>query len=697
MKLFFRILTFAFCIHMATICSGQDLDSLKQALKTASGDSARCSLLFDIVGLEENDTVWPTYNEALKLLVEKNLRTETAGKPLHNYYLKFYADVFNNLGYLSFQKSQYPQAFDHWHKALKYQEEINDKSGMASTLNNIGTGYDALGDIPKALEYFEKSLKLHEDLKSKAGVGSCLNNIGVIFIRQGNVIKGLEYLSRSLKIQEELNDKNGMASSLNNIGRIHYDQGELTTALGYFERGLKLQEEIANQNGAANILNSIGIIYADRGDLVKAMAYFKKALKKNEQMEDKGSIAFTLSNLGSLFEKQNKPETALIYYKKSLQFYQETGDIRGEAAVLAQLGKLYFRQNATSEALAAALMCLQISRENAFLESIRDAASLLKTIYQKQNKPAPALEMYELYIQMKDSVTNKETRKALLKTQFQYEYEKKEAVLKEQQEKERLLAQEKDQRKSIVIWTGAGGLILVVIFTIFIFNRLQVTRKQKVVIEKQKHIVEEHRKEIIDSINYARRIQFALLASEGLLKSHLPSHFVLFKPKDVVSGDFYWATPVSDGFIYITADCTGHGVPGAFMSLLNISKLSQTINENNITRPDLILNQVRTEIVKVLNPEGSNEESKDGMDAIICKLNLEEMKLQFAAANNSFYVIRNGAVLHCVADKMPVGKGHDDSRSFTFIPLPMVIVTSSGGQKPKNSNRSSSKPFYYPL
>ncbi len=145
----------------------------------------------------------------------------------------------------------------------------------------------------------------------------------------------------------------------------------------------------------------------------------------------------------------------------------------------------------------------------------------------------------------------------------------------------------------------------------------------------------------------------------------MPEHFVLFKPKDVVSGDFYWATPTPEGFIFITADCTGHGVPGAFMSLLNISKLSQVINENKIIRPDLILNNIRTEIIKAVNAEGS-EESKDGMDAVLCKLDIKNMKLQYAAANNPFYIIRNNELLTCKADKMPVGKGHDDSISFTF-------------------------------
>ncbi|PBQ33946.1 hypothetical protein CNR22_19915 [Sphingobacteriaceae bacterium] len=211
--------------------------------------------------------------------------------------------------------------------------------------------------------------------------------------------------------------------------------------------------------------------------------------------------------------------------------------------------------------------------------------------------------------------------------------------------------------------------VLLLIFTIRSNNQRRRANKllseQKNEIETQKHLVDEKQKEILDSINYAKRIQTALMANSNLMSANLTEHFVLFKPKDIVAGDFYWATRLPDSFIYITADSTGHGVPGAFMSLLNISKLNDAINQK-ITRPDLVLNEVKAGIIRALNPEGSSEESKDGMDAILCKLDIRNMKLQFAAANNSFCIIRNKTIINCKADKMPVGKSHDDSGVFTF-------------------------------
>jgi len=246
-----------------------------------------------------------------------------------------------------------------------------------------------------------------------------------------------------------------------------------------------------------------------------------------------------------------------------------------------------------------------------------------------------------------------------------------------------------DKQTQVIIIIVSLGFISLVFLLFAIRSNIQRKKanqllfEQKKEVENQKQLVDEKQKEIVDSINYARRIQTALMAHDKLLSKHLPEHFVLFRPKDIVAGDFYWATPTPGGFMYITGDCTGHGVPGAFMSLLNISKLNETINQKNITRPDLVLNDIRNEITRALNPEDSTEESKDGMDAVLCKLDVRSMKLQYAAANNSFYVIRNREIIVCKADKMHVGKAFNTAGLFTYYEMDLqkgdCIYTFSDG------------------
>jgi serine phosphatase RsbU (regulator of sigma subunit) len=204
------------------------------------------------------------------------------------------------------------------------------------------------------------------------------------------------------------------------------------------------------------------------------------------------------------------------------------------------------------------------------------------------------------------------------------------------------------------------------------YNRFRVTRKQKDIIEKQKklvekqkHLVEAHSKEIFDSINYAERIQRSLLASKDLLEENLNEHFVFFQPKDIVSGDFYWATKLPNNrFALVTADSTGHGVPGAIMSMLNISCLKESVKEGFMEPSDILIN-TRKLIIEMLKKDGSAEGGKDGMDCSLISFDFNNKKLTYSAANNPVWIVRSKEILEFPYDKMPVGKSDRDTISFT--------------------------------
>jgi serine phosphatase RsbU (regulator of sigma subunit) len=183
-------------------------------------------------------------------------------------------------------------------------------------------------------------------------------------------------------------------------------------------------------------------------------------------------------------------------------------------------------------------------------------------------------------------------------------------------------------------------------------------------INHQKELVDVKNKEITDSINYAKRIQQSILTSEHYFKKHTTDFFILFKPKDIVSGDFYWALNYETKFIVMTADCTGHGVPGAMMSMMGINFLNEIVNERQVASPAGILNQLRRDIIKALNPEGSVIETKDGLDCCLCSFDFDQMKLTYANANNNFYIIRDTEVIVSKSDKMPVGAGYNADNSF---------------------------------
>jgi serine phosphatase RsbU (regulator of sigma subunit) len=209
---------------------------------------------------------------------------------------------------------------------------------------------------------------------------------------------------------------------------------------------------------------------------------------------------------------------------------------------------------------------------------------------------------------------------------------------------------------------------------------LEIEEQRDIVISQKNHI-EKINTEITDSINYAKYIQSSILPKADQLDSILGEHFVLYKPKDIVSGDFYWISNIENKTIIAAVDCTGHGVPGAFMSMLGIALLNEIVNKEYITHPGVILRRLRKEVIHSLQQKGERGEQKDGMDIALCTLDIEKMKLQFAGANNPLYLIRNSnlekvGVPRCElsgedllyeikGDLMPIGI-HDRMDNFTF-------------------------------
>ena len=268
--------------------------------------------------------------------------------------------------------------------------------------------------------------------------------------------------------------------------------------------------------------------------------------------------------------------------------------------------------------------------------------------------------MHELHIQMKDSTMNEKSQKATIRQQTKYEYEKKKAVDDKENEKRIALEKEKQKRQFIVLVIVVIASALVLILLVVIYRRLRITRKQKLVIEEQKEVVEEAHNEIKDSIKYAKRIQNAILPAPNVINEYLPESFFLYEPKDVVAGDFYWLESVGNTILFAAADCTGHGVPGAMVSVVCHNAMNRAVREFGLREPGLILDKTR-EIV-VAEFEKSEDDVKDGMDIALCSLN--GLKLQYAGAHNPLWIIRGNEIHETKADKQPIGK-FDDAQPFT--------------------------------
>ncbi|MCW3070714.1 MAG: hypothetical protein JWO44_604 [Bacteroidetes bacterium] len=560
---------------------------------------------------------------------------------------------------------------------LAEQKEGGDKkhnnhffsTAKAKSISNRGIVSSCQGNPNKALELFNKSLDIFTETNDLNNISKMQGNIGNVLKDQGSYAKALESYFKALKLSEGLSNKRATAIHLANIGNVYKAQLDYPKSLVYYFKALALAEELKDSRGIAADLSNIGIVYKSQGDYEKALVYYFKALKMAESLDYKLLIANTLGNIGNVYSVQKKYNEALDYLRKGLKIDEELGDKAGIARLSGNIATIYTEQKKYAEAEQFLERGLALGKEAGDLNVIKDQHDGLSKVYEREGRWNESLREYKLYTAAKDSIFNEENTKKALRSELNFEFEKKatadsvrnagaqkikDAAIKAQEAE---LKQERTQRYSLY-----GGLLLVLIFSAFLFNRFQITTRQKRVIEQQKVIVEEKNKEVIDSINYARRIQDALLKEgEG---SGMPEHFILFKPKDIVSGDFYWSVEKQGYWYFCVADCTGHGVPGAFMSMLGIAYLNEITSSANILSPSEILDQLREKIVKELKQKGESGESKDGMDISLIRYHAGKQELQWAGANNPLWVYKNGqaGLLEIKPDKQPIG--------YTISPVP---------------------------
>ncbi len=707
------VMSVLFLFPFFPFAQNNTIDSLNYALRNAKHDTSRASIylaLTDELAASKPDTVIPLCLKALAIIdaamdksnaPEKKSLLTTQAAALNNigyiyqqqgqikealdYYqhsLKIREEIkdqqgiaisLNNIGTIYDNQGQIKEALDYYHRALKIREEIKEQSGIANSLNNIGAIYNTQGQIKEALDYYYRALKIQEEIKAQSGIAYSLNNIGYIYNNQGQIKKALDYYHRALKIREEIKDQQGIAHSLNNIGCIYNKQGQIKEALDYYQRSLKIREEIKDQEGIAYSLNNIGFIYNNQGQIKEALDYYHRTLKILEEIKDQQGIAYSLNNIGYIYQQQGQIKEALDYYQHSLKIREEIKDQEGIAISLNSIGAIELKQKNYAEAKRYCQRSLTISKENGYAEIIRNAELLFARIDSARGNGGGAFEHYKQYIIFRDSIVNVGTRKASMKKQMQYEYEKKEAATQAEQEKKDAVAAEEKQKEKVIKWSVLIGLFLIALFAVFIVQRLRQSLRQKKIIEEQKKITEEQKKHIeekhketIDSINYAKRIQRALFPHRRDILARFPQSLVLFKPKDIVSGDFYYAIQKDNRFYLAACDCTGHGVPGAFMSLLNISFLNEAISEKGITQPNEIFNHVRERLI------GSLEGGQDGMDAILFCFDSANNSITYAAANNAPVLLQNGKLISLAYDKMPVGFGGktDSFKLHTIEPSP---------------------------
>ncbi len=558
---------------------------------------------------------------------------------------------------------------------IKYCNSAPNDTHKLTVLTAVieGISEDAVWTIyNERLGPLSQKLMLSDDIaikqRAQKSYSDYLNNKGYLSNNKGEIELALNYFHQSLDIQEKLGDKSGQSYSLNNIGFIYYNQKQYVRALECYNKSLVLLRKLKDKGGEAKLMGNIGIIYERTGDLKKALTYYFISLNIRKAINDRQGIGYALQNIGTVYLNQKNYTIALYYFKQSLDIRRLINDDQGVSYSLSNLGKIYLQQHNLAQARLYSIEALDIAKKIGYPENISNAATQLEDIYHQEHQYDLAYDMLKLAVKMRDSISNDELHKNTVRKQLQYEFEKKEVITQAEQEKKELLYKESAKQQRIIIYAVCFGLVLCMIFGMFIYKRFKITQRQNDIIQKQKqvvetknHIIEEKQKEIVDSINYAKRIQTSLLGKHAIIDKYFEKNFILFKPKDIVSGDFYWTTEHNNKFYLAVCDCTGHGVPGAFMSLLNIGFLSEAIKEKNIEQPNEVFNYVRKRLESTISTEGQ----QDGMDGILVCFDKSTNTLTYSAAHNQPILINNKECIELPKDKMPIGVG-ETYKSFTL-------------------------------
>jgi serine phosphatase RsbU (regulator of sigma subunit)/tetratricopeptide (TPR) repeat protein len=595
---------------------------------------------------------------------------------------------YNIVGNSFTLRSNHKEALPYYEKGIASFDESTSVYDRLNLLLNQANAVANSGRLQEGLDLMEVVFDLLHQHDFKELLSNAYSGRGRIYRLLRNLELSYADNLEALRIRETIPKlRHKLASAHNSMGTVCYGLGKNEEAKNHFRNGIAFSIEFNDLNRLSEAFSNLGIVHKTTGLIDSAIYYYNKALVIKEEQQNFRAQSQIHNNLGNVYRQQKKYKEAHQSYSKSLEMARKGGHFAPEAMALLNSAISFEDQNNTAKAIEFAEEGLTVAKKAESLRLIKTSYGLLAGYYVKMGNFKKAYEYQAENYTLKDSINSMAQVDEIAKLQLEYDYQKRTAAdsarLAEQEKvvqakvsrlkaegkaKDAVQKQERTLRYALIF-----GLLLVVVFAGFVFNRFRLTQKQKGIIETQKKEVdeaysslEEKNTEILDSINYAKRIQTAILPPAKLVKQHLSDSFILYKPKDIVAGDFYWMDVVGDVVLFAVADCTGHGVPGAMVSVVCHNALNRSVREFGLTDPGQILDKTR-EIV-VAEFEKSEEDVKDGMDIALCSLTGKT--LQYAGAHNPLWIVHQNtnsdanSFTEIKADKQPIGQ-FDAATSFT--------------------------------
>ena len=500
-------------------------------------------------------------------------------------------------------------------------------------------------------------------------------------------------IEQCLKLADEKQrEENARDASffLNAAAEKSWEAKDHQKAVDYYNRSIKLNETLSNWNGIAGIHCNLGLIYFDMEEYEKSYEYLRKSYQYRKEKNEKYAVVNQLINISVTLNKMHQYDKSIEALEEGLSVARDLNDLEHIRGCYGMLSETYTKTGNFEKAADYFHMYQTVHKgileesEKRYQSELTEA-TMRAQLAEMERELAEARKRYaeDEYAEISKAFEGLDSEnRALLENKSRAEL-----IIENLQDKQKIAELEKreiedrlkiEQAKTRTLIVGfLATLVGIIIVAYFFWQK----KKDNLKLAQQRDQIDGQRREILDSIRYAQRIQNAILP-ELTLNEEIPTdHFVFFLPRDIVSGDYYWATRRGNKSVVVAADCTGHGVPGAFLSILGVSFLNEIVLRHGIETASEILDELRDSIKSIMSKTG---EQRDGMDISLCIIDYDAMELQFAGAYNPLYLIRSGKLIEYKADKMPVGTDiFDYEKNFTnnIIPLQqndMLYVFSDG-------------------
>jgi serine phosphatase RsbU (regulator of sigma subunit) len=577
-----------------------------------------------------------------------------------------YTQISNRANDFRFQLKAAKNYLDNKIDSALYYTEIIIKNQVASDSAKgyaylyKGSALHTLSKYREEKECYSRALKHFQKTQIIEGIAKVNMLLGRLHSKLLDYEKAIKYYFEAKKIYERLNDIDNIYNVQQNIGVMYFEKGELKRAKEYLLNVLKYQSKSNKLDDKASAYTNIAGIYIAEKKYDSCLYYFKLSLKYSLSGNNIDHIAVTYNNIGHIYNMIKKPDSAIYYFKKSIEYYTKIDNYAGISVANSGIANTYFMLKNYKMAEEHYKIALSIAEKYNIRKFAYSQYKQVSKFYAHLKNYEKAYLLLNSYLELKDSVENENKNRLLEEMQAKYDYEKQEkeiALLKEQQILKDERTKQEKQKNKILFAALVGIITFSGISVFFIWRAYKIKKETNAKLTLQNIEISQQHKEIKDSIKYAKRIQEAILPPVEQINKLLPENFILYKPKDIVSGDFYWVEEKNDIVYFAVVDCTGHGVPGAFMSIVGRNGLNEAINTLNNPNPAEILDYLNFFVNQSLHQTYEHSTIRDGMDLTLCAYNKNNHSLQFAGANNSLWQIKNknGEFIEIKADKQPIG------------------------------------------